>query len=288
MAEGKPETGGAGDWVNLVILGIAVLAAGAGLFVYVDRDGPGRTEDGVVAADYIQVTANVAGPIVELAVRNNQQVSKGDLLFRLDARPYQAKLEQMRGALSLAEAKLKDKHALYDRTASAGRGAVSRQSLSDAAAQRDEAAAELLQAKGRMELAQVDTEYTKVVAPFDGIVTDLHTQVGEWVSPGETLFGLIDASSYHVVAYMKEQYLGPAVPGAHVDVTLWQYPGETFSGVVASVGRGVHSRGSVGGLPEVEKTLDWVQLAARIPVRIELDTDKPLTMGTTAHVRIER
>lgn len=75
------------DWVNLAIVGLAVLAFGAGVFVYVDRDGPGRTEDGVVAADYIEVTANVPGPIAELAVRDNQQVAKGELLFKLDARP---------------------------------------------------------------------------------------------------------------------------------------------------------------------------------------------------------
>lgn len=273
--------------VNLVILGLAVVAVAGGLFLYVDRDGEGRTQDAVVAADYIQVSANVSGPIVELAVEDNQHVAKGDLLFHLDARPYQAKLEQMKGKLQLAQATSRDKQALYARTAAAASDdAVSRQAVSDAASGRDAANAEMIEAQGQLDLARLDVEYCTVTAPFDGIVTDLHTQVGEWVSPGQTLFALIDSASFHVVAYLKEQYLDPAVPGARAEVTLWQYPGQTFAGHVTSVGRGVHSRNSVEGLPEVRKTLDWVQLAARIPVRIRLETDRPLTMGGTAHVRI--
>ena len=74
-------------------------------------------------------------------------------------------------------------------------------------------------------------------------------------------------------------------PAAIVDSP---YPGETFHGVVQSIGRGIYSRENVDGLQVVEKTLDWVQLAARIPVRIRVQTDKPLTLGATAHVRITR
>ena len=165
---------------------------------------------------------------------------------------------------------------------------MSQQALDDARAEAQKAAAEVTVAAGRVALAQVQLEYCTVRAGFDGIVTGLSSQLGEYVSPGTALFALIDTDSFHVVAYMKEQYLAPAVPGAAAEVTLWQYPGETFAGVVESVGRGVHSRTTAEGLPVVEKTLDWVQLAARIPVRIRLDTDRPLTMGTTAHVRISR
>jgi RND family efflux transporter MFP subunit len=275
--------------VNLVTLALAVLSVGGGLFVYVDRDGPGRTEDAVVAADYIQVSANVPGQLIELTVKDNQHVRQGDLLFRLDPSPYEAKVEITQGQLELAEATLRDKQALYARTAGASRdNAVSRQALSDAAAARDAAQGRLREAQGQLDLAHVNLGYTKILAPFDGIVTDLYTQVGEWVSPGQTLFSLIDSSSFHVVAYIKEQYLGPVAPGAPAEVVLWQYPGETFRGHVTSLGRGVYSRNSVAGLPQVDKTLDWVQLAARIPVRIKLETEKPLTMGGTAHVRVHR
>jgi len=275
--------------VNLVILALAVLGVGGGLFVYVDRDGPGRTEDAVVAADYIEVSANVPGQLVELAVVDNQHVRKDDLLFRLDPSPYQAKVQMRQGQLELAEASLRDKQALYTRTAGASRDdAVSRQALSDAAAARDSARGRVREAQGQLDLAQVNLGYTTVRAPFDGIVTNLYTQVGEWISPGQTLFSLIDSSSFHVVAYIKEQYLGPVAPGASAEVVLWQYPGETFRGHVTSVGRGIYSRGSVEGLPRVEKTLDWVQLAARVPVRIKLETDRPLTMGGTAHVLVRR
>ena len=275
--------------VNLAILALSVLAVCGGLFVYVDRDGPGRTEDAVVAADYIAVTAQVPGQIAELAVRDNQRVASGDVLFRLDDRTYQAEVAVARAEHASALATLSDKEALFQRSADAATdSAVSRQALADARAQRDQAQAAAHRTEGQLDLAKVRLDYCTVTAPFDGVVTNLNTQVGQWITPGEPLFSLIDGGSFHVVAFLKEQYLEPAVPGASAEVKLWQYPGERFAGTVASVGRGVYARNSSDGLPVVPKTLDWVQLAARIPVRIHLKTDKPLTMGGTAHVRIER
>ncbi len=286
----QDDSSGDGTLVNIVLLSFAVVALAAGLFVYVDRDGPGRTHDAIIAADLIEVSANVQGPIVELAARDNQVVAEGDLLFRIDARPYVARANAAQGAHDKARAVLADSEALFKRTAAeAAEGRiVSQQTLDNAQSQRDANQATAHETEANLALAKLNVEYCSVKAPFDGIVTNLQTQVGEYVNPGDPVFSLIDANSFHVVAYMKEQYLEPAVVGAKAKVSLWQYPDDAFEGVVASIGRGVHSRRSVDGLPVVEKTLDWVQLAARIPVRIDLETDRPLTLGATAHVRITR
>jgi len=271
------------------MLTAAVVATGVGIFIYTDRDGPGRTQDGLVAADFIRVAPNVSGELVELAVQDNQQVKAGDLLFRLDDRPYRARFQSAKGEHARALAAQEDKQVLLERTQAAAKdNAISRQALADARAGKDMAAADVIETAGKLALAQVELDYCIVRAPFDGIVTGLESQVGAYVSAGEPLFSLIDVASFHVVAYLKEQYLEPAVPGAKARVVLWQYPGEEFTGKVQSVGRGVHARIQLDGLPVIAKTLDWVQLAARIPVRVKLDTDKPLTLGTTAHVTIKR
>lgn len=276
--------------VNLTLLTLAVVAVGSGLFVYADRDGPGRTHDAIVAADYIEVSANVAGPLVTLAVVDNQRVKQGELLFALDDRPFVARASAARAAHEAAQARLVDAELLYQRLSTEGAAGqvASKQAVDDARSKRDADRADVAQTAAELQLATLDVEYCHVTAPFDGYVTNLETQVGEYVKPGDSLFALIDADSFHVVAYMKEQYLGPAVVGAQVEITLWQFPGETFHGMVQSLGRGIASRRSAAGLPVVAKTLDWVQLAARIPVRIEFATDRPLTLGATAHVRVVR
>ena len=272
---------------NAILLAIAVIASGSGLFIYVDRDGPGRTQDAEVTADFIQVSANVPGEIIELHVVDNQPVEEGDVLFELDPRPYQAQIEIAQGRHKQALALLADKKELYERTSSlTDDNVASLQQRRDAESAMERASGAVIAAKGDLQLAKLNLGYCTIRAPFDGVVTNLQTQIGEWVTAGQPIFALLDSSSFHVAAYMKEQYLGPAVPGAKVRVTLWQYPDEEFEGVVTSVGRGIQTRTNVAGLQVVEKTLDWVQLAARIPVRIQVETDKPLTMGATAHVRI--
>lgn len=290
MPSKDPSARGDRAVVDVALLTLAVVAIGSGLFVYVDRDGPGRTHDAIVAADYIEVSANVAGPLVTLSVVDNQRVAKGDPLFDLDDRPFVARRDAARAAHEAAKARLVDAELLFQRLSTEGRSGqvVSKQAVDDARSKRDADRADVAQTGAELDLAELDVEYCHVVAPFDGYVTNLETQVGEYVKPGDSLFALIDARSFHVVAYLKEQYLGPAVVGAPVEIELWQFPGETFHGEVASLGRGIAARRSAAGLPVVAKTLDWVQLAARIPVRISLETDKPLTLGATAHVRVVR
>lgn len=273
---------------NLVVVALLLVAVAGGLLVYVDRDGEGRTQDAVVAADSIRVTANVAGPIVELAVRDNQRVAKGDLLFRIDPRTWAARVKAAQGQHAAALAEQTDKRRTLARIRKefdAG-GVVSQQALDDATAAADRADADVVSTDGALALTQVQLDYCEVRAPFDGIVTGLRTQIGEHVEAGDTVFALIDADSFHVLAFMKEQNLGPAVAGARAEVTLWRYPGETFEGEVVSVASGVNLQEELAGIPVVQKTLDWVQLATRIPVRVHLKTDRPISMGMTAHVRI--
>ncbi|PRY00225.1 biotin/lipoyl-binding protein, partial [Paraburkholderia sp. BL25I1N1] len=83
-------------WPAIVIVVVTLL-----LLVYVIRqwDRTPRTDDAYVYADTIDVVPEVNGRIVELAVRDNQAVKQGDLLFRIDPRPYQDALA--RGNASL-------------------------------------------------------------------------------------------------------------------------------------------------------------------------------------------
>src|SRR5258708_38061083 len=83
-------------WPAIVLVMVTLL-----LLVYVIRllDRTPRTDDAYVYADTIDVVPEVNGRIVELDVRDNQAVKQGDLLFRLDPRPYQDALTMAKATL---------------------------------------------------------------------------------------------------------------------------------------------------------------------------------------------
>ena len=82
-------------WLRLVLLllGPIVVLAGAG-YVYVTGQRFISTDNAYLKSDKVAVSAQVSGPIVEVAVAENQPVAQGDLLFRLDAKPFLVALEQ--------------------------------------------------------------------------------------------------------------------------------------------------------------------------------------------------
>lgn len=142
-------------------------------------------------------------------------------------------------------------------------------------------------AKGALvDAAQLDLDRCRVVAPFDGYVTNFNISEGAYATTGKPVFSLIDRRSWYVLANFRESELRHIEPGRHVDVYLMSHPDRRLSGVVESTGHGVFPEdGKVdAGLPSIDKTLNWVHLAARFPVRIRLDQpDLSLVrMGETA------
>ncbi|MCX7112037.1 MAG: biotin/lipoyl-binding protein [Proteobacteria bacterium] len=145
--------------------------------------------------------------------------------------------------------------------------------------------------KAEVQNAELDVEYCSVFAPFDAYVTNLNIAVGEYVQPGQKLFALVDDRVWFVMANYKETYLRSIKPGMAVDVFLASYPGKHFRGEVQGIGwanfpDNIKEQGS---LPTVERTLNWVVLASRFPVRIRLlerDPAYPFRMGMTAFTTI--
>lgn len=139
--------------------------------------------------------------------------------------------------------------------------------------------------------AELDVEYCSVRAPFDAYVTNLNTREGEYAKLGTQLFALVDDRHWYAIANFKETYLKSIRPGQEAEVFLVGYPGKRYRGVVTGIGW-ANSPDNVkqeGVLPEVRRTLNWVVLASRFPVRIEIherDPEHPLRMGMTAFVTV--
>jgi RND family efflux transporter MFP subunit len=279
----------------LVTLG-AVAVAGYTLSVMFEeylfqpwtRDGHGR-------AQVVRITPRVSGPIVELPINDNQLVRKGDLLFKIDPRTYALALEQAEAKLKQAQAsalvsldqatRARDLH-------SRDKGAISEQALVRKENNLLVSNADVDVAQANLHAARLDLEFTEVRAPVDGYVTNLKLRYGTQTVANQPALALIDSNSFWMYGFFKETQIRNVRPGNRAKVKLMTYPGQPLDGVVESIGWGISQQDGQSDadlLPTVNPSFDWIRLAQRIPVRIQLTRipdDVELRVGTTASVFI--
>ncbi|WP_295885616.1 multidrug transporter subunit MdtN [uncultured Thiohalocapsa sp.] len=141
-------------------------------------------------------------------------------------------------------------------------------------------------------IARRELEKTAVRAPIAGRVAGLRLAEGEFLQPGEPLFTLIDTASWHARALFRETDLKHLRVGDPARVYVMIDQSRPIAGEVAEIGWGVVSDdaiGALGDLPYVARTLNWVRVAARFPVRIAL-TDPPerlMRIGASAVVQVD-
>jgi membrane fusion protein, multidrug efflux system len=128
--------------------------------------------------------------------------------------------------------------------------------------------------------ARYNLNNCRVYAPFDARITNLTISEGAYAHIGQQVFTLIDARTWWAVANFREGQLERIAPGMRADVYVMSKPNMRFSGVVDSVGFGVTPDADVvgrltPGLPDVQRTLNWVHLASRFPVRVRVENPPP-------------
>jgi multidrug efflux system membrane fusion protein len=129
--------------------------------------------------------------------------------------------------------------------------------------------------RSAVQTAQYDLDNCRVYAPFEALVTSLTISEGAYLHKGEQIFTLIDARTWWAVGNFRETQLKRIEPGMRADVYVLSRPDQRFSGIVDSVGFGVTPDPDVlgrlsPGLPNVPRTLNWVHLASRFPVRVRV------------------
>lgn len=155
----------------------------------------------------------------------------------------------------------------------------------DAVGQMADMNARVAAAEAALDSAKLDLEYTRVRAPFSGRVVNLNISPGAFARVGSEVFTLVDSGAWYVMANFRETQLRHIPAGAPVDLYLQSNPGRRFRGTVVGLGWAVlpENGTSVNGLPRVERSLDWIRLAARFPVRIKVeDPDDSFRIGATA------
>lgn len=230
------------------------------------------TRDGRVRADVVQIAPDVSGPVIRMAVRDNQWVNRGDVLYAID--PHWLTL-----AVASAQAEVESRrHEMVMRQDAARRraqikAAISSEDLQQTGSAANVAVANYHGALAALELAELNLSHATVRAPVSGYITHLRLRPGDYATAGETKVAIVDAHSFWVVGYFEETKLRHIRVGDTAHIVLMGYE-PVIAGHVESIGHGIgDNNDETGGLglPDVEPTFSWVRLAQRVPVRIHID-----------------
>lgn len=330
----------------LIVILVLLVTTAIALYVVWWLDSSPRTDDAYAYADTISVTAEVSGRIIDLPVRDNQLVKKGDLLFRIDPQPFELTLAKARAALTALEKEIglmersiaaqeygaqaaqnqvetasaarKQARATLDRLepllqegfVSAEQVDLARTALAQAetqeaaaiaAAKSAEAAvtgvdaliAQIAVLKVEIAMAELQLEYTVVRAPCDGRISGLHTTAGQFTAAGHPVFTLINTENWYILANFRETDFRHIRRGAAATVYLMSDTGKKFSAVIDSSSYGVYPDDgglTLNGLPVVKRSINWVRVAQRFPVKFKVnDPDGELfRIGASAIVVIDK
>ena len=271
--------------VTLAVVVAAVLVVAYQFRAYLQNPW---TPDGQVRATVVEVASRVSGPITNLPISDNQAVTAGELLFQIDPRTFQATVNQSKASVEEA----KDKADRARLTYQTDTGAESKQLLTQLENAEALAAAALSQARANLSAAQLDLEFTRVLAPVNGYVTHLNVDLGTQTVADRPLMALVNRDSFWFSAFFRETLMENVRPGDKAMIRLMAYPDKPIEGHVESVGWGiatVDGRPGYDLLPQVRPNFEWIRLAQRIPVRVELG-DIPagvdLRFGITASVLV--
>ena len=288
---------------RFIAIGLIVLMAiGCGLFIH-DALNYQSTDDAYVETTTVQVAPRVSGQITEVYITDNQPVTEGMLVAKIDDADYKAIYEEEKAKYERVLLNQKNAKAIFtaaqtkidvakkdlDRyTNLYAQGAVSKQTLDNAQAAYDAAQANLTQAeeslfsqakdkvadadlkeaKARMDKAALDLSYTKIYAPHSGTVSSRRVEKGMYVNVGAPLFTIVPHNVW-VVANFKENQLEHMKPGQPVNIKIDTYPGKVFKGKVDSIQRASGAKSSL--FPPENAVGSFVKIVQRIPVKIVFD-----------------
>jgi multidrug efflux system membrane fusion protein len=237
----------------------------------------------------VGIAPRVSGQTIKLNVQDNQAVRKDDVLFEIDPEDYRLILAKAKAELATVDRQLAQAQDTLHRMEpllphgfeTAENVDKARTAVTTLQAQREGAIATI-------NLEELHLSYCKVIAPFDGRVINLNISAGAHVTAGVAVFSLLDTTKWYVIANFREAEIRHMAPGSEAIVYLSSAPNQRFRGKVQGIGWAVKPEGELdlppSGVPYIKRELNWVRVAQRFPVRIEVENpDQELfRMGASA------
>ena len=174
----------------------------------------------------VPIVPNVGGQVIEVPIKANVDLKKGDVLFKIDPIPYEAAREQVEAQLELAQIRLNQANELVKNNA------VSRYQL-------EQYQAQVKQFEAALRAADYNLEQTVVKAPADGFVTNLALRPGARVSqiPLAQAMAFVENTERVIGAQIYQGHLRFVKPGLDAEVTFKLFPGKVYKAKVDYVVR---------------------------------------------------
>lgn len=305
------------SWIRIAIFGVLLIVGSiwGGIklyrsFQYVE------TDNAQIEGDVYPVIPRVPGKVIEVTAEDNQAVTKGDTLIKLDPSDYQIKrdiaaaaLMNAQAAVSGAKAEISAASATQQKLAAdlrrsrnlqhqdvisqaeldaAQAGATASSAKHAAAGDQYEAAkAQVKLREAELKNAELQLSWATITTPASGHVSRKNVQPGQYVTPGQQLIAIVGSNDLWVVANFKETQLENMKPGQPVVISVDAFPGKEFKGKVQSISAGTGAKFTL--LPPDNASGNFVKVTQRVPVKIVFTEkpDKPLSAGMNVIVEVK-
>ena len=231
-----------------------------------DRDFSGTSK----FSEEARLSFKVAGNIKNRAVNIGDEVKQGDLIAELDATPYELQAQQATANLTSAQASQRNAEANYQRLRSLyENNNASRNELDSARANSESANAQVKANQKALEIAELNIDYTKLIANTDCSIASVNVEVNENISAGQEIVRSNCGSTLEVEIAVPGSLIGGIVQNTPAVITFTSIPGQTFTGKVTQVGVAATGGGNT------------------FPVTVRIDDEHPgLRSGLAANIRI--
>jgi RND family efflux transporter MFP subunit len=237
---------------------------------------PTKLESGPVISGSLQarrlasVRAEVGGSILDVKADQGQTVKEGQLLARVEEGTLREQVSAASSTVRVARNALQVAKADEQRNLTlVQQGVITRRDFERTQLSRTQAEGQLADAQARLKLAQDQLGRTKVVAPFDGVVSERQVHAGDIVQPGAPLFTVVDPATLRLEASVPAAQLSQVKVGTPVDFRVNGYANRAFQGQVERIN------------PAVDPATGQVRIYVSIP-----NSEQALLSGLYAEGRV--
>jgi membrane fusion protein, multidrug efflux system len=285
----------------IIIIVLALVAAG-GWYWYTNMSGFVSTDDAVIDGYQSTISSKILGRVNELLAQENEKVSAGQLLVKLDDSDLRAQENQLKAALAYAEQNVtlakvnlvKNQDDFKRAVAQFKENYISKEQYDHARNAMDAAQAQVAIAQSQVNTAQsqlgvIETQLlnTRISAPLGGVIAKRWVLAGDVVQAGQSIFSMFDTKNVWVTANFEETKLVSLRVGEPVEITVDAYDGIRFRGAIKEIGNNTAAQFSL--IPANNASGNFTKVTQRVPVKISIDSravSKALLPGMSVEVRV--